>query len=159
MILFIKQLYIQQLLNSHFQDISYFGTYILNILQNKCTWLELSSLLLHFLYYFPLEFNTKITTPIKFLRNDKTQATRTYFLSELIHVPGICILSVSGLWNLIRLFTSVTVNKVNNLLSKIQSMWGSSIINRRVYNYGLTWESRYSKREGMDSSTWSPSES
>lgn len=41
---------------------------------------------LHFLYYFPLEFNTKITTPIKFLRNDKTQATRTYFLSELIHV-------------------------------------------------------------------------
>lgn len=134
MILFIKQFYIQQLLNSHFQDISYFGTYILNILQNKCTWLELSSLLLHFLYYFPLEFNTKITTPIKFLRNDKTQATRTYILSELIHVPGICILSVSGLWNLIWLFTSVTVNKVNNLLSKIQSMRGSSIINRRVYN-------------------------
>lgn len=49
MILFIKQLYIQQLLtgNSHFQDISYFGTYILNILQNKCTWLELSSLLIY----------------------------------------------------------------------------------------------------------------
>lgn len=47
MILFIKQFYIQQLLNSHFQDISYFGTYILNILQNKCTWLELSSLLIY----------------------------------------------------------------------------------------------------------------